>query len=390
MKLLHSKARQRRPLSWHCLMVPVLLSACGAAPDSASVPGKSQVAVSPAPVTMPSVIPVAAAVKPQAVEYPVSDAPRATQPFAQWLMSLRHEALNRGISSQTLDQAFSNLVPSQRVIELDRNQADGTTSYFSYMRRRLTGAKIAEAQGALQENQEELKKAALVQGVPASVIVGIWGRETGYGANSGNFPVILALTSLAYDGRRGAMFREELFAALSILDKGYASLPQMRGSWAGAFGQPQFMPSSYLRYAVDGDANGVRDIWSSKPDVFASIGNYLKQAGWESGSGWGLAVAPPAGFDPASVKNTVEPERCKPALRKHSLVKPISEWKALGFVPNGTNGWPADAAKATLLQPDGAEGPAFLTLPNYRAILHYNCSNYYALSVLLLADAAQP
>jgi membrane-bound lytic murein transglycosylase B len=313
---------------------------------------------------------------------------RQSQPFSAWIADFRREALTRGISSTTLDAAFANLVPSQKVIDLDRNQPDTKASYYAYMHKRLTANKISSAQMAFQTNKEQLMSAQSAHGVPAQVIVGIWGMETNFGGFSGNFPVIQSLASLAYDGRRSAMFREELFAALTMIDKGYASIDQLRGSWAGAFGQAQFMPSSYLRYAVDGDGSGNRDIWKSLPDVFGSIGNYLKQVGWDDDYDWGLPVTVPAGFDPATVANPTEPERCKPALRKHSIAKPISEWKRLGFVPNGSKNWPEVESMATLVQPDGADGPAFLTLPNYRTILNYNCSNYYALSVLLLADAA--
>jgi membrane-bound lytic murein transglycosylase B len=358
-----------------------LLAACSSTPEAPPVPAKTEVAVAP---------PVAAPVVPSSIPAPVMavEGARATEPFLVWLAAFRSDALAKGIRAQTLDAAFADLRLSDRVIELDRSQPDVKASYVSYLRRHMTGAKIAAAQQAMADNRAALEAAAAAQGVPASVIVGIWGMETNFGGFSGNFPVIQALASLAYDGRRAAMFRRELMDALTMVDKGDASLAQMRGSWAGAFGQPQFMPSSYLRFAVDGDGSGNRDIWNSLPDVFGSIGNFLKQSGWVDGQGWGLSVAAPAGFDPASVANPVEPSQCKAPLRKHSLAKPISDWKALGFVPNGRTGWPADDALATLVFPEGSEGPAFLTLPNYRAIMAYNCSNYYALSVLLLADAA--
>ncbi len=360
----------------------LLLHACTSAPVAPPaptrvetvVPGKAVVVEAPPPLVAPASAPVAER--------------RTTEAFTTWLETLRKDALARGISARTLDSALADIIPIQRVIDLDRSQPEIKASYMGYLRKRLTGAKIAGAQSALQDNSAALAAAERAFGVPARVIVGIWGMETNFGGFTGNFPVVQSLASLAYDGRRSAMFREELFSALTMVDRGDATLAQMRGSWAGAFGQPQFMPSSYLRYAVDGDSSGNRDIWNSLPDVFSSIGNCLTQSGWTPGSGWGLAVAPPAGFDPASVANPVQPKSCKSALGKHSLPKPIAEWKALGFVPNGSNSWPADDAMATLVQPDGPDGPSFLTLPNYRAILNYNCSNFYALSVLLLADAA--
>ncbi len=362
----------------------VILTACTSVPAPSPVIAKVQV---PPPVVAPAPVPTPApAVSPPAE--PGFASARQDQPFSVWLTGLRQDAVRRGISARTLDEALTNLEPNPRVIDLDRNQSDVKASYFAYMRKRLTGDKIARAQAAFEANKVQLLSAQSAHGVPAEVIVGIWGMETDFGGFSGNLPVIQSLASLAYDGRRSAMFREELIAALTIVDKGDASLEQMRGSWAGAFGQSQFMPSSYLRYAVDGDGSGNRDIWKSLPDVFGSIGNYLKQVGWNKNASWGLAVAVPAGFNVATVVNLIEPDRCKPALRKHSIAKPISDWKALGFLPNGTKDWPANEAMATLVQPDGADGPAFLTLPNYRTILNYNCSNFYALSVLLLADAA--
>jgi membrane-bound lytic murein transglycosylase B len=371
----------------HCikLVMVILLASCAAEPAKPPIVAKMESAAPPV------VQEIAPAPKAQNILLPAEPdyvSSRQALPFSQWLVEFRREALDRKISAATLDIALANLVPSQRVIDLDRNQPDVKASYYAYMHKRLTASKISSAQSAFQDNKSQLMSAQSAHGVPAQVIVGIWGMETNFGSFTGNMPVIQSLASLAYDGRRSAMFREELFAALTILDKGHASLDQMRGSWAGAFGQAQFMPSSYLRYAVDGDGSGNRDIWKSLPDVFGSIGNYLKQAGWDDAYDWGLPVTVPAGFDPATVADAVEPERCKPALRKHSVAKPISEWKRLGFVPNGSKNWPEIESIATLVQPDGPDGPAFLTLPNYRTILNYNCSNYYALSVLLLADAA--
>jgi membrane-bound lytic murein transglycosylase B len=371
----------------HCfkLVMFSLLASCAVEPTKPPVIAKVESAPSPI-VQVIAVVP-----KTQNISLPAEPdymSSRQALPFSQWLVELRREALGRGISSATLDSALTNLVPSKRVIDLDRNQPDTKASYYAYMHKRLTAGKISSAQMAFQNNKDQLMSAQSVHGVPAQVIVGIWGMETDFGGFTGNFPVIQSLASLAYDGRRSAMFREELFAALTMVDKGHASLNQMRGSWAGAFGQAQFMPSSYLRYAFDGDKSGNRDIWKSLPDVFGSIGNYLKQVGWDDTYDWGLPVTVPAGFDATTVANPTEPERCKSALRKHSVSKPISEWKRLGFVPNGSKNWPEVESMASLVQPDGPNGPAFLTLPNYRTILNYNCSNYYALSVLLLADAA--
>jgi membrane-bound lytic murein transglycosylase B len=228
---------------YHIFKVALLcvLASCTSAPVKSIVVAK--VESPPAPVVQV----IAPLPKTQNITLPADAdymSSQQSQPFSMWLVDMRREALGRGISATTLNSALANIVPSKRVIDLDRNQPDIKASYYAYMHKRLTANKISSAQSAFQANKDQLMSAQSAHGVPAQVIVGIWGMETNFGSFSGNFPIIQSLASLAYDGRRSAMFREELFAALTIIDKGDASLEQMRGSWAGAFGQAQFMPSS--------------------------------------------------------------------------------------------------------------------------------------------------
>ncbi len=340
------------------------------------------------PVLTALVLSCAAVGHAQAVPDPVLSIAAPSQDFATWLIDVRKEAEQQGIRRETLDTALNGLELSKRVIALDRGQPEVfvKSNFHRYIIRHLTDSKIAEGRIAKADNLQALTEAERQYGVPADVIVGIWGQETHFGKDSGRFPVIKALASLAYDGRRASMFHTELLAALTILDKGDVAIDEFVGSWAGAFGQAQFMPSSYLKYAVNGSGGSKADIWSDKADVFASIGNFLKASGWTAGQGWGLAVHVPASFNIESVRNPNVPELCNKALSKHSVQRPISAWKADGFTSDAA--WPADDVMAALVVPEGArDTEAYLALPNYRSILSYNCSNFYALSVLLLADA---
>jgi lytic murein transglycosylase len=209
--------------------------------------------------------------------------------------------------------------------------------------------------------------------------------ETGYGKVTGNFDVPSALATLAWDGRRAALFTAELDAALSIIEKGLASRSMLRGSWAGAMGQPQFLPSSFLAYALDGDGDGRADIWQNETDTLMSIGNYFKQKGWQAGLSWGLPVTVPDGFDRTAIRSAERHKTCVRPLEKHSRWMPVAEWKARGLT--GIVAFPADDVSAALIEPDGDGQGAYLVTRNYRVIMDYNCSNFYALSVALLGDA---
>lgn len=318
-----------------------------------------------------------------------TDDPRAAG-FAPWLESFRARLRATGVSEGTLAAALDGLDFSLRVVELDRAQpgdSGGAPARFdSYLARRLDAVRIAGGRRMQQQAGPQLAAAEARFGVPGAIVLGIWGMESSYGAVTGDFDVPRALATLAYDGRRAALFTRELEAAVRIVDKGLASRGQLRGSWAGAMGQPQFLPSSYLSYAADGDGDGRIDIWSNEADVAASIGSYLAKHGWQRGEPWGFRVELPAGFDRERVRNPVRPTSCVRPLEKHSRWIPVREWRSLGLVPAPGRSWPADDALATLVEPDGPGAPAYLTFRNYRALLEYNCSNFYALSVALLAD----
>ncbi len=224
-------------------------------------------------------------------------------------------------------------------------------------------------------------------GVPESIMVAIWGHETNYGAFTGNFDLANSLATLAFDGRRRELFAGEFIATLKMLDRGYPR-EQLKGSWAGATGYPQFLPSVYIRLARDGDGDGRADIWRSEADALASIANYFVNAGWRRGVPWGVRATVPEALDWNVLRNRTVSPRCERVHDRHTGWKTVSEWRALGVLPAGERSL-APAELATLFQPDGPGTPAWLLTGNYRVILDYNCSNFYALSVGLLADAVE-
>ena len=302
--------------------------------------------------------------------------------FAEWLAALRAEALRRGISQSTVDLALADLAPDPTVIARDRMQPELTQSLDTYVVDRLSPKTLATAQTMLERHQVLLEQIRQAYGIPAPVMIAIWGIESNFGQVTGTRPTITALATLAFDSRRPALFRAELFNALTILDRGLVTLNDLKGSWAGAMGQPQFMPSSYLKYAVDFDHDGRADIWTSEADVFGSMANYLKTAGWTEGQRWGreVIVSPEA---MARIDKTV-PLRgsgCR-ALREMTVARPLKEWKRLGVKLIGAN-LPATADLASLVR---GQLRRFLVYRNYRAFIDYNCSNAYAVSVGLLSD----
>ena len=214
--------------------------------------------------------------------------------------------------------------------------------------------------------------------------------ETSYGGYTGNFDSVRALASLAFDGRREDLFTRELVAALKMIDQGLARRDQMTGSWAGALGNPQFLPTSYLRYAVDRDGDGRPNIWGSRADTVGSIANYLKEKGWQRGIPWGQKVRVPTGFDRAAVRNPEAPTECPRVYEKHSMMLPVSKWQEMGIRPMGAAPLPPGDTLASLVEVDGPGSDAYLAYRNYRALLEYNCSNYYAVSVGTLADLIAP
>lgn len=312
--------------------------------------------------------------------------------FQAYLQVLRGQALARGVSALTLDRVLPTLTLNTRVIELDRAQPEASPNapvpaFAPYKASHVDASRINRGRAAYQQQRYRLQGIERELGVPESVMVAIWGHETNYGAVMGNFDLPRALASLAYEGRRRDLFAGEFIATMQMVDRG-VPVEQMEGSWAGAFGGPQFLPSVYIRLARDGDGDGKADIWNSAADTLASIGNYFSNAGWRPGQPWGLAVSVPAGFDRASVTNRLISPRCPRVFARHSGWRTIGEWRALGLSPE-TKTWPDASVLATLIEPDGPGKTAYLLTGNYRVILDYNCSNFYALSVGLLADAVE-
>ncbi|MCC6597429.1 MAG: lytic murein transglycosylase [Alphaproteobacteria bacterium] len=299
----------------------------------------------------------------------------AAEPFAQWLSGIRAEARAQGISEQTLSQALNGIAPIPRIIELDRKQPEGRMSFQQYYNRVISPQRIEKGREMLRLHNAALQKISAAYGVPPQYIVALWGIETSYGDNTGGFMVVPALATLAYDGRRSAFFRKELLSALKIIDAGHINASDMKGSWAGAMGQNQFMPSSFHAFAVDGNGDGRRDIWTTLPDVFASTANYLSKSGWKEEERWGRKVTLPQGF-PKSLTGL-------------ETRKTLAQWKGMGV--KSADGTPLPETQepmtVSIVTPDGTNGPAYLVYGNYRVIMKWNKSTYFATSVGLLADS---
>ncbi|MEJ8824982.1 lytic murein transglycosylase [Variovorax humicola] len=293
------------------------------------------------------------------------------QGFARWRADFRATARASGIGEATLRTALDNAQYLPDVIALDRAQPEFTRTVWAYLDNTVTAQRIATGQDKLQEVRREADAAAARYGVPPAIVVAIWGMESNYGGNYGNTPTIDALATLGFDGRREEWARRELLAALKIVDKGDIDSAHMIGSWAGAMGQTQFMPSNFLAYAVDADGDGRRDIWGSMADVTASTANFLARSGWQAGKPWGVEVRLPAGFDYA---------RADPSVRQSA-----AQWAQEGL--QAFDGQPLpELADASILLPAGVRGPAFLVGANFRVILRYNNSTSYALAVGLLSQ----
>jgi len=293
--------------------------------------------------------------------------------FYALLAGVRREAIGRGIRASTVDLAFRNAQFLPHVIELDRKQPERTMTFTQYIAKVVTPQRKEDARNELAENRALLDDIWRRYGVEPSIVVALWGLESDFGRLPGNIPTISALATLTYDGRRGAYFRDELMAALRILDRGDIGVGEMTGSWAGAMGGPQFMPSSYLEYAVDYDGDGRRDIWKSRGDVLASIANYIRGLGWRGGHSWGQNVLLPDGFNPG--------------FAGLGARRPTGEWSRLGVRSVDAGPLSGRESEASLVMPEGANGPALLVYANFRAIMKWNPSTYFAVSVGYLSDS---
>ncbi|MCB1538160.1 MAG: lytic murein transglycosylase [Rhodospirillales bacterium] len=297
--------------------------------------------------------------------------------FSGWLQGFRQRAADRGFNPAWLNQILSGVEFKPRVIELDNRQPEHKITFAQYRKNIVSPARVRDGRARLAQNRALLERVARAYGVAPQYIVALWGIETNFGRNTGGFDILSALATLAYEGRRASFFEGELLNALRIQAGGHAGTGTLTGSWAGAMGQCQFMPSSYLKYAVDGDGDGTANIWDSLPDVFASMANYLHSVGWDGDLRWGRAVTLPKGMSAASIGRE----------NRH----PLSYWRKKNI--RTENGdilpKPADGADpmAAIVAPDGPGGPAYLVYGNYDVIMHWNRSTYFATSVGLLADA---
>lgn len=319
-----------------------------------------------------------------------SSVPAAAQDmsFEQYLQVLIARSRAEGVSEATLARMTAGLAPSNRVIELDQSQPGGSTRsnrfppLAPYIATHVDTARISGGQREYRNARSLLSGIEREYGVPGEILVAIWGHETAYGRVTGGFDLSQALATLAWEGRRRDLFETEFVDLMKVADKGY-SRSQLKGSWAGAFGNPQFLPSVYLRLATDGDGDGRADIMNNRADTLASIANYFRDAGWRPGQPWGVRAYVPSGFSPASYASKLDAPICERVHSRHSQFKTVEEWRALGVQPQR----PLPAGTLlSLFQPDGPSSPAWLLTSNYRVILEYNCSNYYAMSVGLLAD----
>ena len=293
--------------------------------------------------------------------------------FNTWLDTLKIEARSKGISQSTIESSLSGIKPIPRVIELDRKQPEFTLTFKEYLRRVVSDRRIRIGKAKLVEHEKLLAEISIKYGVQPRYIIALWGIETDFGRITGGFPVISSLATLAYDGRRSKFFRKELFLALKIVDKGHITAKDMLGSWAGAMGQNQFMPSSFHAYAVDYNRDGSKDIWKTLPDIFASIANYLSKSGWQGDQTWGRAVR--------------LPDKVSSKLLGRKIKKGLNQWHELGVRKLSGKDLPKRNLISSIIRPEkGMVGPAFGVYHNYGVILKWNRSNYFATAVGTLSD----
>lgn len=294
--------------------------------------------------------------------------------FNQYVVTLKQEAVEQGFSVEFVEQAFANVEFYERAVSSDKNQPEFKLTLDKYLSTRVPDWKVKQAVDKYTENKEVLEAVGKKFGVQPRFIIALWGNESNFGRIQGKFPVVSALTTLAYEGRREAMFKKQLFAALKILDEGHIEQEKFVGSWAGAMGQSQFMPTSFLAYAYDFDGDGKKDIWGNQADVFASIANYLKTVGWDDSQTWGRQVKIPEDFD------------TKLSGLDKSKMRTLSEWQALGVRRYDGTDLPSRALKASLIMPDDAKGRIYLVYENFHTLMNWNRSTYFGSAVGYLSD----
>lgn len=297
----------------------------------------------------------------------------SAQNFSSWLEGVKQDARAKGISQATINAAFAHVQYLPRVIELDRKQPETTISFSHYIQRVLPSSRIQKAQKLYRENAALLNAIGKRYGVQPRFIVALWGIESNFGENTGGFSIIDSLATLAHDGRRSEFFRDELMKALKIIDQGHIRAEEMKGSWAGAMGQTQFMPSSFLKFAVDYDGDGKQDIWKNKADAFASIANYLSKEGWNDEYTWGRQVKIPANLS----RDYISIDRADS----------LHVWKTRGIQTTTGGVLPEADIRASLVKPGETDALYYLVYPNYKVILKWNRSKYFATAVGIFADS---
>ncbi|MCW8866176.1 MAG: lytic murein transglycosylase [Colwellia sp.] len=306
--------------------------------------------------------------------------------FAKYVAQLKKEALAQGFEQSLVETSFAQVKFHQRAVAADRKQPEKVETLDTYLPKRVPGWKVKKARSLYKKHQEILTEIGHKYNVQPRFIVALWGLETNFGKFTGGYNVVSALSTLAYEGRREAFFKKQLWAALTILDEGHIKIDNMKGSWAGAMGQNQFMPTSFLAYAVDGNGDGKKDIWQNQVDIFASMANYLKKEGWNDELTWGRQVKLPQNFDNslAIPKNTGSRKKWLKAWSTSE--KTLAEWQALGVRRTDGTNLPNVDIKAALVFPDDENGRAYLAYDNYKSLMHWNLSYYFVSSVGHLSD----
>jgi len=306
--------------------------------------------------------------------------------FEQYIVELKTEALTHGFTQSLIDNSFVKVKFHQRAVLADRKQPEKIETLDTYLPKRVPNWKVTKARTLYKKHKVVLTNIANKHGVQPRFIVALWGLETNFGKFTGGYNVVSALSTLAYEGRREAFFKKQLWAALTILKQGHIDIADMKGSWAGAMGQNQFMPTSFLAYAVDGDGDGKKDIWHNQVDIFTSMANYLQKEGWNGELTWGRQVQLPPNFDMtlAIPKNTGSRKNWLKAWDKTE--KTLAQWQALGIRRTDGTNLPNVDIKAALVFPDDEKGRAYLAYDNYKSLMHWNLSYYFVSSVGHLSD----